>query len=239
MISIITVSLNVGSRIKNTADSIVNQTSDNFEWIVIDGGSTDCTLDILRHYKTKMTYFVSEKDKGIYNAMNKGIARSKREYCIFVNGGDEFFDNKAVERFCAFHEKADYNYGSIMEVNGSRKIVKYSERIVDLKKHLFKRSLPHQSSYIRRRLFEKCGGYDEGLSILSDQDFCKKAILKHGASVQHLPWINSIFYFDGLSYKTKNSVQALKEKSIIQKRYFGLLYRVIQAKNEAFSRFRI
>ena len=98
-LSIITVCLNEERRIEKTAYSIVTQKCREFEWIVIDGGSTDGTLDILKRYNNNIKIIISEKDQGVYDAMNKGILCSEGEYCLFMNGGDKLYDFNAIKCF--------------------------------------------------------------------------------------------------------------------------------------------
>ena len=96
-LSIITICYNEPN-IEKTCESIINQTWQDFEWIVIDGGSTDGTLEILNKYKTRINKLISEPDKGIYNALNKGIKFAKGEWLNFMNGGDRFCDNLVLEK---------------------------------------------------------------------------------------------------------------------------------------------
>lgn len=95
--SIITVNLNNANGLKETIDSIVNQTCCDYEYLIIDGGSTDDSLSIIKQYKDQIDYWVSEPDKGIFNAMNKGINVSHGDYLIFMNSGDCFNNGKVLE----------------------------------------------------------------------------------------------------------------------------------------------
>ena len=97
LISIITVVFNCEKYLEETIKSVINQTYDNIEYIIIDGGSSDGTLDIIKKYEDKITYWVSEKDGGIYDAMNKGIELSHGEWINFMNGGDIFFNKTVIE----------------------------------------------------------------------------------------------------------------------------------------------
>ena len=112
ILTIITVCFNIKDEIERTCQSIVNQTWQNFEWIVIDGGSTDGTVDILKKYSDRINILVSEPDKGIYNAMNKGIKLSHGEWLNFMNGGDRFTSNDVLkEVFSGKEYSADVLYG--------------------------------------------------------------------------------------------------------------------------------
>jgi len=137
-VSIITVCINEAARIRETAESVVGQTYRDFEWIVQDGGSTDGTLDILKEYMSSITVLLSEKDSGVYDAMNKGISRAKGEYCIFMNGGDYFYDHDVIKRFCRHKRISDICYGAISEIKSSGKErIKFDSEILDLRKHLY------------------------------------------------------------------------------------------------------
>ena len=89
LISVVTVSYNAVSTIEQTILSVINQTYPHIEYIIIDGGSTDGTVDVIKKYADKITYWVSEPDKGIYDAMNKGLRRVRGDWCVFMNSGDK------------------------------------------------------------------------------------------------------------------------------------------------------
>ena len=89
--SVITINYNNCNGLRHTIESVVNQTFRNFEYIVVDGGSTDGSVEVIKEYETNINYWISEHDGGIYNAMNKGIAQAHGEYCIFMNSGDLFY----------------------------------------------------------------------------------------------------------------------------------------------------
>ena len=97
LISVITVSYNAVLTIEQTILSVINQTYLNIEYIIIDGGSTDGTVNVIKKYADKIAYWVSESDKGIYDAMNKGIAYSHGEYCNFINAGDKFCSSSILK----------------------------------------------------------------------------------------------------------------------------------------------
>ena len=96
--SIITINYNNCEGLRRTIESVVNQTCHDFEYIIIDGGSTDGSVDVIKQYADQIDYWVSEPDKGIYNAMNKGVAVAKGEYCLFLNSGDSLHNNSALAK---------------------------------------------------------------------------------------------------------------------------------------------
>ena len=95
--SIITINYNNADGLRRTIESVVSQTFDDYEYVIIDGGSTDGSVDVIKEYENKISYWVSEKDGGIYNAMNKGVKASNGEYLIFMNSGDVFYRDKVLE----------------------------------------------------------------------------------------------------------------------------------------------
>ena len=96
--SIITINYNNCNGLQRTLDSVVSQTCKNFEWIVIDGGSSDGSRELIEQFQQEMTYWCSERDKGIYNAMNKGVEKATGDYCLFLNSGDNFCDSNVIKR---------------------------------------------------------------------------------------------------------------------------------------------
>lgn len=123
LISVITVSYNAVLTIEQTILSVINQTYLNIEYIIIDGGSTDGTVNVIKKYADKIAYWVSESDKGIYDAMNKGIAYSHGEYCNFINAGDKFCSSSILKQVMDFNHVADIIVGQDLHVNEHNKIV--------------------------------------------------------------------------------------------------------------------
>ena len=185
--SIITVNYNNKEGLRKTIESVINQTFRDFEYIVIDGGSSDGSGELLREYSDKITYWVSEPDKGIYNGMNKGIAKATGDYLNFMNSGDCFFADDVLQRV------ADYNYDADFIVGRD---YHYSERRQQghasiqpprtTMMHFFMATLDHQSSFIRRELFNG-SPYDESHRLVSDWIFYVEKIVGEGRQVQFIP----------------------------------------------------
>lgn len=183
LVSIVTVSYNEVSTIEQTILSIINQTYPNIEYIIIDGGSTDGTVDVIKKYANKIAYWVSEPDKGIYDAMNKGIAYSHGEYCNFINAGDKFCSSYILKQVMDFNHVADIIVGQDLHINENNKIVSRSilpQRYNLL--HFYITTIPHQSSFIRTSLLKKYY-YDTSLNIVSDWKFYLQSIVLDGCSV--------------------------------------------------------
>ena len=154
LISIITVCLNDGKYLEETIKSVINQTYSNIEYIIIDGGSTDNTIDIIKKYESKIDHWLSESDKGIYDAMNKGISLAKGKWINFMNAGDTFYKRNTIEKiFLKKNDKVDFIYGDrkiIYNTEFSR--VEKAGEIKNLWKGMV---FSHQSLFTNSNVFKK------------------------------------------------------------------------------------
>jgi glycosyltransferase involved in cell wall biosynthesis len=217
MLSIVTVNFNNSLGLESTIVSVINQTNQDFEYIVIDGGSTDGSVDIINNYSGKISQWVSENDSGIYNAMNKGIARAKGEFLIFLNSGDSFSDNTILERCLnVIKQFPGYSiyYGDmyLANVEGQelRKLRTHPEKL-DLK--FFKAdTINHQASLIRADLFHQFGLYPEQHKVASDYWLYLKSLLNN-IRFKHLgfPMVN----YDLTGISSINHDMYWKEKNLI------------------------
>ena len=153
--SIITVNYNNKEGLRQTIESVINQIYRDYEFIVIDGGSTDGSADVLKEYDDQITYWVSEKDNGIYNAMNKGIAKATGDYLNFMNSGDCFYASDVLKNVANYQSDADFIVGkdyhySERKQRGHASIQPPRTTMM----HFFMGTLDHQSSFIKRELFE-------------------------------------------------------------------------------------
>ena len=112
ILSIITINLNNREGLRKTIESVVNQTFQDFEFIVIDGASTDGSVEVIQDYP-RINYWISEPDTGIYNAMNKGIAKATGEYCLFLNSGDTLFQINTLTGILQSNPKGDIIFGNV------------------------------------------------------------------------------------------------------------------------------
>ena len=195
--SIITINYNNCKGLKRTLDSVVSQTSNDFEWIVIDGGSKDGSKELLEQYNNQITYWCSEHDKGIYNAMNKGVEKATGEYCLFLNSGDNFCDSNVIKRLADQSFVADIVSCDIYIDRISPFSIK---RAVDSVNAfwIYENTFSHQSTWIRREVLLKCP-YRENFERISDWTFFFEAIVILNCSYQHIPMAISVFYNDGIS----------------------------------------
>ena len=209
-LSIITVNLNNADGLRKTIASVVFQTFTDFEYIVIDGGSTDGSVDIIKQYADKITYWVSEQDKGIYNAMNKGILKAKGEYCLFLNSGDYFFSRDSISKLI-IENNEDYSiiYGNILVKEKDKDFVKSYPDVLKFSYFLYD-TLPHPASLIRKSLLYP-DLYNEKFEICSDWEFFILAICKYNCTYKHVNQVISVFYNNGISSNFKKARQEQKD----------------------------
>ena len=204
-LSIITVNLNNCDGLKKTIDSVVAQTFKDFEWIVIDGGSTDGSKELIEQYAEHFAYWVSEPDKGIYNAMNKGIKVAKGEYLLFLNSGDFLLSDDGLSVVFSEERTSDIvNARCAVSEHGKQIWVSPFLPQITLKT-LYTVGLPHQSTFIRKSLFHRFGSYREDFRFNSDIAFWYKAILFGGATTQGVDVILTDYNTDGLSSSNVNT----------------------------------
>ena len=199
-LSIITINLNNAEGLRKTIESVVFQTFTDYEYIIIDGASTDGSVDIIKQYADKITYWVSEPDKGIYNAMNKGILQAKGEYCLFLNSGDWLLDDSVLDNIFSVVFDDDIVYGNVIKIsdNGQEVYKGCAELGISLYSLTVKRMV-HQACLIKRELFTTFGLYSESYKIASDWKFFVDTIILGNVSVRHIDIIISCYDMKGIS----------------------------------------
>lgn len=208
-LSIITINRNNSEALKATLNSVAIQSFCDYEYIVIDGNSSDGSVDVIKEFeeaysKRNMPYkWVSEPDSGIYNAMNKGIDMATGDYLLFLNSGDTLCDKKILDSVHKLHDGSDILLGSVNVVQGDKIILKDNGISHGLSLFaLYLYGIPHQGSFIKRSLFDKYK-YDESLKINSDWKFFIQKIVLENASVQILQLTVANYDNDGLSSNNK------------------------------------
>jgi glycosyltransferase involved in cell wall biosynthesis len=170
LISVITVVRNGASGIEGTINAVVGQTYPNLEYLIVDGESTDGTLDILRRFDDRIDYWVSEPDNGLYDAMNKGIAfvTDPDAYVLFANSDDRLCSPAVVDLLARGGGGADFVYGKELLTDGEASSVLGSEVTLD---DLARRNIAHAASLTRRRVFDLIGAFDPRYKLAADYDF--------------------------------------------------------------------
>ena len=212
--SVITVVLNAAATIENTIKSVIMQDYGNVEYIILDGGSVDGSIDIIKKYSENISVFLSEPDSGIYNAMNKAIALSSGDMIVFMNSGDSFVDLTALSRI-AVNIDEDTDIIIAKELIEGKVCKTYSK---DENKSVYIDAFfPHQATFSKTELYKKDGKFDESFRICADYDW----ILREYYLGRKLKWIDevvSVYDADGIS----SSVKCIAEQFRISKKYLQL-----------------
>ena len=219
-LSIITINYNDVVGLKRTFESVVNQTWKEFEYIVIDGGSNDGSKEFLEENNDQLTYWISEPDKGIYNAMNKGINVANGEYLLFLNSGDFLYSRESFEKAKKVLEKAkkDIYYGNIIVRGQEDRLPTFPDTLSF--NYFYTGTLHHPASFVRKSCLLEMGGDDESLKIVSDWKFFIVGIFKKGFSFEYFDEIVSVFDVGGVS-STNSSLMA-EERELVLAQEFPL-----------------
>jgi glycosyltransferase involved in cell wall biosynthesis len=199
-ISVITVVLNAATTIERCLKSVKNQTHGNIELIVIDGGSTDGTLDIIGRYRSCITYFISEPDRGLYHAMNKGIKVATGEYIYFLNSDDYFCDDDVVNDVVSTINQESAPaiiYGNVLIQDGAQLSRKTETPILN-RESFCRNGLCHQALFAHRNTLVYTSGFSEDYRIVADGDWLARTIAT-GARSLHIERDIATISMEGLS----------------------------------------
>ena len=195
-------------------ESVFKQSFSEYEYLIIDGGSTDGSKEIIEDYAERLAYWISEKDKGIYNAMNKGIEKATGEYLLFLNSGDYLTDETICTTMLCGVEDIDIIYGNSLRLYLDGTMDVWKPRANCSVEFLIKDTIPHSSTFIRRYLFDKYGFYNERFLIVSDWAFFFKVLVTGVATTLYKDIDVSIFEMGGISNKKENRHLLLEERRI-------------------------
>ena len=220
LVSIVTVCLNAASTIDATVQSVLSQTYPAIEYVVVDGASTDDTLERLHSYGAAITKLISEPDTGLYNAMNKALGLVQGDAVVFMNAGDIFASSMVVEQVVSVFTENPATmlvYGDwqakfpdrVLPVRQPQKLTKWS---------LWLKAVCHQSIFARRSVFERIGGFDESLRICADWDWTIRAVLIGRNRAVHVPLDICVFAVGGIC---SDRVEMDREKAVMRRRYYS------------------
>lgn len=213
-LSIITINFNDRKGLEQTIKSVILQTFQEYEFIIIDGGSTDGSADCIKQFEGNIDYWISEPDRGIFHAMNKGVAQAHGDYSLFLNSGDTFFENGVLDKIANIGLKDDIVVGKLVSKTDGRILFNPPSRPISMY-YLFSSTVPHQSAFIKTELL-RVYPYDENLKIVSDWKFFVQAIVIHNCSIRYIDVIISIFDVDGLSTSNPDRMWEEKEKVLCE-----------------------
>lgn len=194
--SIITINYNNKKGLEKTIKSVINQTFKDFEYIIIDGGSTDGSIEVINRYAEKINYWVSEPDKGIYNAMNKGISKATGEYLNFMNSGDSFHSPSVLDDVTEMQLKEDIITGGFYDIEKKKPHIIRPQNVTLLT--MLKETFNHQSTFFKKELFAN-NMYDESYKIQSDAKFNLQSIIINNCSIRIIDYIIADYDFNGIS----------------------------------------
>jgi glycosyltransferase involved in cell wall biosynthesis len=214
-ISIITVCYNSAATIEKTIQSVAAQTYNNIEYIVVDGKSKDATIAIINKYGTLITKKVSEPDKGLYDAMNKGIALATGDVVGILNSDDTFFNEHVLQNIADFHKKytIDASVGNIIQHNQQGRVVrKYSAMNWHPDKLKIGFMPAHPAIFFKRNLFEKYGKYQLDFTIGADYELITRFFLKNNISWKYTGITTTAMLVGGLSSSGYKSYQLISKE---------------------------
>lgn len=231
-LSIITINLNNAKGLQKTIESVFCQKFNDYEYVIIDGGSSDRSLDIIHNFKDGLNYYISEPDNGIYNAQNKGIKVAKGEYCLFLNSGDYLIDENVLTFLWQDNINEDLLYGNgLFTIDGRDISYNYPDENEITFRFLMGTSLCHPSIFFKRSLFDKFGQYDEKYSVAADWDYYVRLIFKYNVSLKKIDRIISKFDLSGLSSQPDTKERMMIEREEILNnnfRYFLKDYKELE-----------
>lgn len=214
-ISIITVNLNNNKGLKRTIESVLIQENNNIEQIIIDGGSIDGSISTIEKFEIEFQKkgislkWYSEKDDGIYDAMNKGINIATGTYCYFLNSGDFFLTQEATKKFEELNSNAEFIYFNIMT---NLRQITYPPRLTFL--FFFRWTICHQAIFIRRSIFKEHGGFDTKYKLAADWVHLVENIALRNATYEHINKTITFFQEDGISSMQASQIRIKKERAL-------------------------
>ena len=224
LISVVTICYNAKNDLEKTILSVLSQTYQDIEYIIIDGGSTDGTVDIIHKYSERLFYWISEPDKGIYDAMNKGMDRATGSWINFMNAGDTFCDNEVIKNIFGYNDLSDYSviYGDcyVSKLNQLQYL-----KASSMKKVHVQMPFCHQSSFIRKTRLR----FSIDLKIAADYQMIYEYYRMNGIS-SFLYISKPISVFDATGISTTNNNLLQKEYGIVYKRTRNAYYYIYLCK---------
>ena len=231
-ISIITICLNAAAHIDKAFKSVHSQSYPEIEHVIIDGGSTDETLNIIKKYRDKVDYLVSEPDSGLYNAMNKGIKVATGEVLFFLNADDYFADADVVsDAMAIFNKRSEISvvYGNQIFDLGEKKVTKKQPSQVT-RTYLAETTIQHQTVFARKKVFELTGGFSEHFKIVSDFEWMFKVFVENRCPHLYLDRDITVMATQGVSWTNDFETERMEVMKRYLSNYEIYKYRVIPMK---------
>lgn len=231
-LSIITINFNDHEGLDKTIQSVINQTYKDFEYIVIDGASTDGSVDVIKKYADRLTHWVSEPDTGIYNAMNKGTRLAQGEYCLYLNSGDFLATENVLDELFENSFSEDIVSCTCLNFDEHNKILEIPPKQLSLFTFVGG-SLPHPTSLIKRDLINRLGGYNESFRIISDWCFFLDAAIVYNCSYKTCDIVLAYFNRWGIS-TTSSKLEQKEAEEYLKMRFPRVMNDYVVFRDEAF-----
>lgn len=214
LFTVITINYNNAEGLRRTIESVANQTYTDYEYLIIDGGSTDGSVDVIRKYQEKIAYWVSEKDRGIYHAMNKGMEKVSGDYVVFMNSGDMFYSNTVLSDVSLLISNEDIVIGDVLASGTGEVMSPPPLRDISMY-HLYSGAIPHQGAFVKSTL-QKRHPFDETLKIAADWKFFLQTIIFENSSVKYIPVTVALYDTTGISSQNPKVMREEKERVLAE-----------------------
>jgi glycosyltransferase involved in cell wall biosynthesis len=222
-LSIITINRNNARGLEKTIQSVLDQTFNEYEYIIIDGASDDGSREVIEKCASRLAFWTSESDTGIYNAMNKGIRKAAGKYCLFLNSGDHLYSHDALAELMNTKPEADIVYTNQHRFGSDVERVNFFPARLTFY-WLFTEYLPHNCMLIKRSLFEQIGLYNETYRIVADWEFYLKALAQHNCSYQYCNMVLASMVDGGVSNAPEYSRDVTAERDAVIRDEFPLFH---------------
>ena len=215
-LSVITINYNNAAGLRKTFESVRRQQRGDYEYIVVDGGSSDGSVDVIRENEDLISRWISERDGGIYNAMNKGVMLASGEYCLFLNSGDNFHDEFSLSKILNHPFRAEIVLTNVNNYDENGKVYPYTAPSDITFRRIWQIGIHHAGSFIKTDLMRNYP-YREDLKILADRDFFIKTIIFKNVEYEIFPEVICDFEYGGAS---SDRERIYEERQIILHSYF-------------------
>lgn len=214
-ISIITINKDNAVGLESTIQSVINQTYKDIEYLIIDGASSDNSLAIIKKYSNSISTYISERDNGLYNAMNKGQKMATGEYLFFLNSGDVLYKNNTLELVADKLHNIDVLFGNTSVIYNLKILINVSTPIIEYYKRYQHDIPPQPALFVKKECFGKVGGFDESYRIIADVVFVSRLFADINTTYKYIDEVISVFDTTGVS-----SQEANQEKIYLERKRF-------------------
>jgi glycosyltransferase involved in cell wall biosynthesis len=232
-LAIVTINFNNFNGLKKTVNSVLNQSDKQIEFIIIDGGSTDGSKEFIEENQKKVNYWVSENDRGVYHAMNKGLEKVTAEYCLFLNSGDYLINEETIKTVKnLIDSQATMVYGLIQwEETNALWNPKKDLKAFEMTKNSM---IPHQGTFFKTNILKKLNGYKENFKVISDWGIMLELIEK-GYTTQKLNLIISTCEKQGISASLEDQIKKERRSYLLKHAKKTMIYGYLYAVKKIFK----